>query len=482
MADNNNTTQAQKTLEKLRAVISRKGDFPSISGAVRQIVSAMREEGTSDIDLAQSVLSDFAMTQKVIRLANSAMYAGFGGEVTTVSRAIYVLGTETVGHVALGLKFIDQLDKAAGNVESARAEFAKVMVAGTVSRKVTETMSARETEASVVCTLLHNLGRLLVTFYLPDEWQKIVALMESSQRLDEQDAAEVVLGLTLHELGQELAGDWGLPADLTLAMRRPVLESDHPLSHADWLASLANFSTECSKVLATSTNPDADMKRLAETYSGSLGIESSSLAAAAASAADDEECQKLIASGRGQQAASECEKPLDAFNRLDSGLRDMEALAETADLGTLAGLMIESMQTSMGFRRVYVFLRNNATRKMAARMALGAGARELMPQLTFDEAFEPDIFHFSLAQNRAVFLDDVKQPSMQSRLPRWFKAALPKTNSFVCIPVVAGTLPVGLVYGDWETSEVQLKVEPHELAKLVKMRDVLLSVLMRQKK
>ncbi len=474
--------QATKTLEQLRAVISKKGDFPSISGAVRQIVSAMRDENTSDFDLTQSVLSDFAMTQKVIRLANSAMYAGFGGDVTTVSRAVYVLGTETVGHLALGLKFIDQLDKAAGSAEAARAEFAKAMVAGTVSRKVTESMSTREAEESVVCTLLHNLGRLMVTFYLPEQWTELSALAAAPKSMPEQDAAQQVLGLTLHKLGQIMADQWGLPSELTAAMQPAVMAGENPLTHGEWLASLANFSTECSKALAATDAPEAEMERLALAYAPSLGIEAGNLVAAAAAAAQDEECQKLIASGRGHVEIGESEKPLDAYTRLEHGLRDMEALADTAEMGTLAGLMMEAMQTSMGFRRMYVFLRNGNTRKVAARMALGVGARELMPRLTFDEAFVPDVFHIALAQNRPVFIDDVNVAAVQSRLPKWFKDALPKARSFVCIPIVSGNLPVGIVYGDWETTETALKVEAHELAKIVKMRDVLLGALGRQKK
>lgn len=474
---------AKKTLAQLRDVISRKGDFPSISGAVQQIVSAMRDENTSDFDLAQSVLSDFALTQKVIRLANSAMYSAFGGSITTVSRAIYVLGTETVGHLALGLKFIDQLDKAAGSAEHARAEFAKAMVAGTISRKVTEGMTSRDSEESVVCTLLHSLGRLLVTFYLPAQWNTIRERTASAGPAEEQLVAAEVLGLTLHDLGRIMANEWGLPPELTDAMQAPVAASENPLSHAEWLASLANFSSECSKVMATgSEGADAAMARLAETYAPSLGIEVEALTAATAAASDDEECQKLLASGRPAAGPVQSEKPLDAYTRLDQGLNDMLAMAETAGLSALAGLMIEAMHSSMGFRRVYVFLRNGATRKVAARMALGAGAKELMERLTFDEAFEPDVFHFALAQNRPVFIEDVKLPSMQSKLPRWFKDSLPRSRSFLCVPLVAGNVPVGMVYGDWETEEAKLRVEAHELAKIVKMRDVIIDALGRQQK
>lgn len=469
---------ATATLKQLREVIAKKGDFPSISGSVQQIVNAMRDDSPSDFDLAQSVLSDFALTQKVIRLANSAMYAAFGGAITTVSRAIYVLGIETVGHLALGLKFIDQLDKAAGTAVHARAEFAKAMVAGTISRKVTEGMGSRESEESVVCTLLHNLGRLLVTFYLPEQWDEIRKGSLEGTPAEEKAVAEAVLGLSLHELGRTVARDWGLPTDLIDAMQGPAPAGDNPLSHVEWLASLANFSSECATVLA---NGDDDastvMAQIASVYAPWLGLDVAALAAAAVAIGADDVCRKLLASGKPQVNNTESEKPLDSYTRLDLGLRDMEAMAGNAGLSTLAGLMIEAMHTSMGFRRVFVFLRNGTTRKVSARMALGAGARELMPTLSFDEAFQPDVFHFALTQNRPVFIEDVRVPTIQAKLPGWFKDTLTTTRSFVCIPLVAGNAPVGMVYGDWETTDAQLRVESHELAKIVKMRDVLLGAL-----
>jgi HD-like signal output (HDOD) protein len=477
-----NPEQAKKTLATLKEVITRKGDFPSISGSVSQIVKAMRETDTADFNLAQSVLSDFALTQKVIRLANSAMYSAFGGSITTVSRAIYVLGTETVGHLALGLKFIDQLDKAAGNNEQARAEFTKAMVAGTIARKVTENMSSRDTEESVVCTLLHNLGRLLVSFYLPTEWETIQARVNTQGSGAEAAAAEAVLGLSLHDLGREMAVQWGLPAEVTDAMRPAVPAGDHPLSHADWLASLANFSSECSKVVADGDGDTSQvMKDLAKTYAPSLGLEIDVLSAAAAAVEKDEECQRLMASHKAGTTAKSSEKPLDAYNLLDNGLRDMAAISETADVSTLAGLMIEAMHSSMGFRRVYVFLRNGATKQVTAKMALGLGARDIMTKLTFSEAFEPDVFHFSLAQNRPVFIENCRLPNIQAKLPVWFKRNLAATRSFVCVPIVANNVPVGLVYGDWESEDSELRVEAHELTKIVKMRDILLSALQRRK-
>lgn len=52
----------------------------------------MHDENKNIADIARVILNDFTLTQKVIRLANSVMYSGMGGEITTITQAAMVLG------------------------------------------------------------------------------------------------------------------------------------------------------------------------------------------------------------------------------------------------------------------------------------------------------------------------------------------------------------------------------------------------------
>jgi len=94
-------------IDKLWQRINERGDFPMLSNSLRATISAMKSDSYDFTALVQLVLSDFTLTQRVIRLANSAMYMAFGGNITTVSRALMVLGMEAVAHLVLGLKLVD---------------------------------------------------------------------------------------------------------------------------------------------------------------------------------------------------------------------------------------------------------------------------------------------------------------------------------------------------------------------------------------
>jgi len=54
------------------------------------------------------IIEDFALTQKVLKLANSAMYAPFGAGTASVSSAMAVLGTEAVLHLVLGADLVSE--------------------------------------------------------------------------------------------------------------------------------------------------------------------------------------------------------------------------------------------------------------------------------------------------------------------------------------------------------------------------------------
>ncbi|MDC6129483.1 HDOD domain-containing protein, partial [Burkholderia gladioli] len=109
-------------LDKLWARMNDRGDFPMLSDSLRATMAAIDNDNLDFTALVGVVLSDFALTQKVIRLANSAMYIAFGGNITTVTRALMVLGMDAVGHLVVGLKLVDHFHQGASQRIDAKLE------------------------------------------------------------------------------------------------------------------------------------------------------------------------------------------------------------------------------------------------------------------------------------------------------------------------------------------------------------------------
>src|SRR5690242_5250862 len=84
--------------------VSQQGPFPAISKFVTEVVTTLRAPGASTQKIAALILKDFALTNAVLKVVNSAYYrSGTDRAISTISRAIMVLGVDSVASIATGL-------------------------------------------------------------------------------------------------------------------------------------------------------------------------------------------------------------------------------------------------------------------------------------------------------------------------------------------------------------------------------------------
>src|ERR1700691_6304986 len=124
---------------------------------------------------------DVALTSKILKLVNSSFYKPAGaGSISTISHAIVILGFDTIRNIAISLLLFDQMQ----NQDHARQlmeECARAILTGVLAKEVGTGMKAKNPEELFICAMLSNLGRLLATYYFPEEAEiiaKIVAVEE----------------------------------------------------------------------------------------------------------------------------------------------------------------------------------------------------------------------------------------------------------------------------------------------------------------
>ncbi len=470
----------EKTLDLLWTRVRQRGDLPGFSRVVSAIVGAMRGDNDREFNMTRTVLSDPALTQRVLRLANSAMYSVFGRDINTVSKAVIVLGTDSIGHLALGLKLIDGLSEASGDSKGARTEMEKALMAGHVARQVACAATMLDSEEAVVCSMLHSLGRMMVAFYLPEMWQEIQARVAGGEA--EQLASQAVLGLGLDAVGRLVAQQWGLPAPLVNSLQDVVpQQSNEPLDHADWLAAVSTLSTRCADVIveagAEAGETRAALQRLTTDYAAMLGLDPEELTGAIDAARSSAAADPLFS--RPQQAAAaeasvaapvSLGKPVDAAQLLARGVADMRGAAASASTSQLLTMALETVFKGLGFTRTIAFLRNPDEARYEARLSLGEGVQELASRLVFDDGYQPDVFHAALANDKMIFIENAQDPAFLSKLPRWWKDTLPTAHSFMVLPLTVNRRPVGLIYGDWDSGLPDAKITYAEVAPLDQLR------------
>lgn len=207
------------TVEFLLRRMQRKSDFPALTNNLLEINRLTDESSVVSADtLAKVVLRDYAVTNKLLKLANSSFYGRAGQGVKTVSRAICLLGLRRVRMTCNGLMYFQHLKTGQAELQDA---LVSSFVSALLARHLASQTGRRElAEEAFICGLFHNLGKSLCIFYFAEEYREIARLC-TAEGLPEETAAQRVLGIAFGELGVAVAATWKFPDTILYSMRYP---------------------------------------------------------------------------------------------------------------------------------------------------------------------------------------------------------------------------------------------------------------------
>ena len=173
----------------------RSSSFPAFSENIMNMNRlASSDSDTTIIELANAVSKDYSLTNKLLRMVNSSLYGQFGGQITTVSRAIAILGFDNIRTLAVGVLVFDQLKNRPKMKDLMEANM-WYFVGAFMSRQIINNAKRSDTEMTFIAMLLNKLGTLLVIYYLPEEYEAINNLI-AQQGLSEGEVAKRFSGST----------------------------------------------------------------------------------------------------------------------------------------------------------------------------------------------------------------------------------------------------------------------------------------------
>ena len=103
-------TDARLTLDYLLRRMRSKQDFPALSASISRVQALSESDSDSLHTLCDEILQDVALTQKLLRVVNTAHYRRAGTDpIRTVSRAVSLIGVAGVRNLALSLVLLDHM-------------------------------------------------------------------------------------------------------------------------------------------------------------------------------------------------------------------------------------------------------------------------------------------------------------------------------------------------------------------------------------
>lgn len=325
-----NDDSANKARDRLLRKISAEADLPALGSSVSRVVQMASSDGEAVRNLAHFILSDVALTQKILRIANTVTYrTASGTPVTTVSKAIFLLGFDTVKTSALAMLLVDGMS--GRHAKSVRSELSHALCASIVGREMARRSQHKDAEEAAIAALFKNIGRVLVAAHDHQVYAEIVDLVEKDGRTPAQ-ASMQVLGCSFDLLAEAVLREWNIPETIVQALTQPGPGVLKPAKgRQEWLQQVAAFSSAAARLIPLMNAPgqDAANKAVLTRFGGALGLDHAKLSQLFAGVAQE---SRILASST--DLALQAEEP------------EAHAAAESDTPGAQAGQSAQAAQSA----------------------------------------------------------------------------------------------------------------------------------------
>ncbi len=468
-------------LQRLLRSMQQNEDFPAMTHAVSRIQAMAASETESVGAVADEILKDVSLSNKLLRIVNSAYYARSGG-ISSISRAVTLIGFNGLRNMAMGLVLLEGMqDKA--HAKALTGEFLRALMAASIARELTASM--RDAEEAFIGAMFQELGRLLAMYYFPQEATQVQTLMrDGAGKLTEDSASIRVLGLSYEGLGIGIAKLWDLPADIRRYMHKPA--GDPPQRPATdvqeqlcWTAVAANQLADTLLLEDPARRIerlDSVRKRFAPALACTpsdmqLAMETARLKVVDLAAAMDLQIVAGSAAARLLQASDgseqdmgdtaapafgpvamrllddACSRNLSRDDKLAAALADIdEALAQNQPLKDVLHMVLAGLHRACGLSHALFCMRDPKIDALTGRFGVGAGVEAMV--LVFRVplgAGANDLLQAVCARGTDTWIADTGASPLAARLPAWFRQQV-AASAVLLLPMRLNDRPVALFY------------------------------------
>ncbi|HEX3000623.1 MAG TPA: HDOD domain-containing protein [Armatimonadota bacterium] len=203
--------------ESFKQRILQLRDLPSLPDVAAQVLQVVDNPRASAATLSRAISLDPALTARVLRQANSAIY-GYSGRIGTVVQAVTILGFAQVRSQVLTISILDVFSYLRGNQGFPYRQFWEhCLSCAVVARLLARKTRACPPEEAFVAGLLHDIGKL-VLWRMADEEYGSVIRQAGETECALADAEQEVFGFTHAAVGSWAAERWRLPGPLVEAL------------------------------------------------------------------------------------------------------------------------------------------------------------------------------------------------------------------------------------------------------------------------
>jgi signal transduction histidine kinase len=204
-------------LESVLARIARDPRLPTPPAVALRVLEKASGPDCALSDIAKLISHDPGLCAKLLKVVNSAFF-NLSGKVTDISRALNLLGLKRVRALVLGLSLPSMQRRT--SADARMSDHWKVSVATAMAAR--EWAIARrhpDPDSEMVAALLCDLGALILRELYPEAYGRVLNHPMEHFVCNQCKLEEEFLGVNHAEVGAYLLRHWGLPENITEAVR-----------------------------------------------------------------------------------------------------------------------------------------------------------------------------------------------------------------------------------------------------------------------
>ncbi|MBN2418842.1 MAG: HDOD domain-containing protein [Deltaproteobacteria bacterium] len=207
--------------QKIQDMIRNKNtQLPTLPVVVEKILSMARQDNSSAKDLAELISRDQAISNKILRLSNSAYY-GMMKEIDSVPRAITIIGFNEVISLTIGMSVISAFSR--GNGEpvknfNMKGLWIHSLGCAFAAKKTAKKLGIMQAEQIFISGLLHDMGKVIFAIYFPGDYTATYEYTKENE-IDLFKGEKLMLGIDHAVLSGLLMERWNFPDSILIPAR-----------------------------------------------------------------------------------------------------------------------------------------------------------------------------------------------------------------------------------------------------------------------
>jgi putative nucleotidyltransferase with HDIG domain len=215
------------SMDMRKKIRSRDIKLPEIPSLIFTLNDTIADPFSSADDIAQVISKSPGLSALLLRIVNSAFY-GFPSRIDSISRAVTIIGSKEVSALAVGITTMEIFKDIPKAVFDMPAFTHHSLACGVLARILAAGGNIRNTEQLFVSGLLHDIGRMVIFKYFPQ--QAGLMLSDASRgKSSLYDMEKAVMGFRHTDIAADLFEKWKFP----VALSQNVVYHHRPLAAQD---------------------------------------------------------------------------------------------------------------------------------------------------------------------------------------------------------------------------------------------------------